>query len=125
MNVADNERKVLREPGARIAEIAALPVHEQKAAMWMRLNKLQPERPTVRLNEVCWNEMAVDQELTQHCTEPFRRGTEPHLVGSHTYWPALFMYPHLLPRHTLARPFLKSDAVSNRGLTFSLPVLWM
>lgn len=61
---------VLRDLAARVAEIAALPIQEEKRRLWRKLNGLQPERPMVMIDQVCWNEMNLDDELTLRCTHP-------------------------------------------------------
>ena len=40
---------VLRDLAARVAEIAALPVQEERAEMWRRHNRLEHGRPLVGL----------------------------------------------------------------------------
>ena len=55
---------VLRRLAGELAEIAALPVHKEKARLWQKLNDLESERPMVWINEICWHEMDVDGELT-------------------------------------------------------------
>jgi hypothetical protein len=51
----------------RIAEIAALPVQEEKKRLWWALNGLKPERPMVTIDQVCWNEMNIDGKLDLNC----------------------------------------------------------
>ncbi len=71
------DRDILRRLAARVAEIAALPVQEEKRALWRRLNGLDPVRPMVMIDQVCWNEMGP--EMTLHCENPECRGYENHL----------------------------------------------
>ena len=59
-----HDRDVLRRLVETQAKIAALPVHKEKAEMWRKLNQLEAVRPMVWINEICWNEMNVDGELT-------------------------------------------------------------
>jgi hypothetical protein len=47
------EQNVLRQLASEIAEIAALPVHQEKAKLWQKLNDLESERPMVWINEIC------------------------------------------------------------------------
>jgi len=68
MNIADV--KVIRELAAEVAEIAALPVQEEKRRLWRKLNALKPERPMVMIDQVCWHEMNVDDALTLRTTDP-------------------------------------------------------
>ncbi len=67
---------VIRGLAARVAEVAALPVQEEKRALWRKLNGLRPERPMVMIDQVCWNEMNVGDELT------LRRRRVPRLRGA-------------------------------------------
>ena len=56
----------------------------RSAALWRKLNGLKPERPMVMIDQVCWNEMNVDDELTLRCEDPECRGYEelaaPHAL---------------------------------------------
>ena len=58
---------IIRELAARVSEIAALPVQEEKRVLWRRLNALAPERPMVLMDQVCWNEMDINDELVLRC----------------------------------------------------------
>ncbi|MFA6107585.1 MAG: hypothetical protein WDA75_02340 [Candidatus Latescibacterota bacterium] len=70
---------VLRELAKQVAEVAALPAQEETRRLWRRLNGLRPVRPMVTIDQVCWNEMNVNDELTLRCTDPELRGYEGHL----------------------------------------------
>jgi len=70
------DREVLRALAGEIAAIAALPVQRERTELWRRLNRLQPVRPLVWINEIPWHEMNVDDELTPRCAEPWCRGLE-------------------------------------------------
>jgi len=76
----------LRELAAQVAEIAALPVHKEKARLWRQLNDLQSERPMVWINEICWNEMNVNDELTLICEHPWARDQERELRRTLYQW---------------------------------------
>jgi len=84
LKTADRER--LRELASQVAEVAALPVHREKARLWTRLNDLQSERPMVWINEICWNEMNVDDELTPRCEHPWARDQERDLCRLLYQW---------------------------------------
>ena len=86
MTVSDKDTDALRRLAARKAEIAALPVHAAKAALWTRLNGLEKVRPLVWINEVCWNEMNVDDELTLQCQGHWARGHETRLRRELYQW---------------------------------------
>lgn len=51
IQVQPADRDVLRALAAEVAEIAALPVHAEKARLWTKLNDLEAERPMVWINE--------------------------------------------------------------------------
>jgi len=70
---------VLRGLAARWAEIAALPVQEEKRELWRRLNAKKPVRPMVMIDQVCWNEMNIGDELVLQCEDEEARGYEHHL----------------------------------------------
>ena len=76
-----NQRNVavLRELAGRVAELAALPVQNQKRMLWSELNACKPRRPMVMIDQVCWHEMNVGEELTLHCDDTECRGYEEHL----------------------------------------------
>jgi len=65
-----NDAAIIRELALRVAEIAALPVQDEKQAMWRKLNALEPERPMVMIDQVCWHEMNINDELTMRCEDP-------------------------------------------------------
>ncbi len=70
---------IIRELAARVAEIAALPVQEEKRALWRKLNARKPERPMVMIDQVCWNEMNLGDELTPRCGDKECRSHEERL----------------------------------------------
>ena len=86
MTVSDKDKDILRGLAARKAEISALDVHEEKAALWTRLNDLEKTRPLVWINEVCWNEMNVDDELTLRCEGDWARRHEDGLRKELYQW---------------------------------------
>jgi len=77
---------VLRGLAAQVAEIAALPVQEEKRQLWRDLNALRPARPMVMVDQVCWNEMNLDGELTLRCEDPECRGYEDFLRRTLYQW---------------------------------------
>ena len=77
--VPQADKDVLRGLAGEVAEIAALPVQQEKAEMWRRLNRLDSVRPMVWINEVCWEEIEGGEELQLRCTETFCRSQEQQL----------------------------------------------
>jgi len=86
MAISENDRSILRRLAEQVAEVAALPVHQETAAEWRRLNGLQPGRPLVWINEIPWHEMNVNDELTLQTTDPFGRGVEWQLRSTLYQW---------------------------------------
>jgi len=84
MNTQD--REILRKLAGAVAAIAALPVQERKRALWRKLNSLRPDRPMVMIDQVCWNEMNVDDELTLRCSDPECRHYEDGLRKTLYQW---------------------------------------
>jgi hypothetical protein len=80
------DRAILRELASRVAEIAVLPIHETKAELWQRLNDLDSARPMVWINEICWNEMNVDEELTLRTEHAWARDQERELRRTLYQW---------------------------------------
>ena len=63
IEIDSKDKKILRELGKQYAEIASLPIQNEKRKMWKSLNDLKAVKPMIWVNEVCWNEMEVDDEL--------------------------------------------------------------
>ena len=79
ITLTSEDRDMLRRLAADVAEIATLPVQKEKAALWTRLNDLEADRPMIWINQICWNEMNVDDELTLRCEHPWARDQERDL----------------------------------------------
>ncbi len=104
-----SDRDIIRGLAAQLAEIAALPVQEQKRQMWRNLNGLKPDRPMVMADQVCWNEMNVNDELTLLCEDPECRGYESMLRMT------LYQWNHFRV-DMVVDPFIRiSKAISNTG----------
>ena len=105
----NDDLTIVRDLAGRVAEIAALPVQEEKRRMWRRLNGLKPERPMVMIDQVCWNEMNIDDELTLRCEDPELRGHEWSLRS------VLFQWKHFRV-DMVVEPFVRvPKAVGNTG----------
>lgn len=84
--LSKQDKETLRELGGEIARIAALPVHKEKAQLWRKLNDLDSVRPMVWINEIPWNEMNVNDELTLRCEHPWARQLEDNLRKTVYQW---------------------------------------
>src|SRR3990172_6535077 len=81
-----NDIAIVRQLAAHVAEIAALPVQAEKRRLWRQLNALRPTRPMVMIDQVCWNEMNIGDELSLRCTDPECRGYEEFLRRTLYQW---------------------------------------
>ena len=86
MSVSARDRSILRELGKEVAEIAALPVQQETIRLWKALNGLKPVRPMVMIDQVCWNEMNVNDELTLRTRDEFCRKLETDLRRTLYAW---------------------------------------
>jgi len=110
MRDSPRDRDILRRLAAEQAEIAALPVHEEVAEGWRRINDLEPGRPMVWINEIPWHEMNVDDELTLRCEDPFCRAHEQVLRRR------LYQWRHM-PADMIVEPvYYASVVVRDSGL---------
>ena len=98
--ITPHDIAIIRGLATRVAEIAALPVQNQKKRMWRGLNARNPERPMVIIDQVCWNEMVVGDEMTLQCTDPECRGYEETLRKT------LFQWKHF-PVDMVVEPFIR------------------
>ena len=100
---------IIRDLAGQVAEIAALPIQEEKRALWRKLNSLRPERPMVMIDQVCWNEMDFNGELTLRCEDPECRQYEDELRRT------LYQWRHF-PVDMVVEPFMRvPKAIHNSG----------
>jgi len=103
MHISSNDRDILRRLAGELAEIAALPGHSEKAELWRRLNQLEsPVRPLVYINEICWDEMNVDDELTCTCRDDWARAIESSMRMQLYQWrrlPGDMIVPNFIASH--------------------------
>ena len=99
---------IIRDLAARLAEIAALPIQEEKRALWRKLNALHPGRPMVMIDQVCWNELD-DEALTLRSSAPECHRYEEYLRRTLYQW-------HHFPVDMVVDPFIRvPKAISNTG----------
>jgi len=109
MSFAKHDVGVLQELGAQVAEVAALPRQRETSNLHKRLNGLRPVRPMVMIDQVCWNEMNVDDELTLRCQDAECRHHEDSLRKT------LYQWRHF-PVDRVVEPFVRvPKAVKNSG----------
>ena len=55
---------------------ASLPVQEEKLKLWKALNRSQMQRPMVCIDQLPWNELNINNELTCFINEPYWKNIE-------------------------------------------------
>jgi hypothetical protein len=105
---------IVRELAARVAEIAALPVQEEKRALWRKLNARNPARPMVMIDQVCWSEMNIGDELTLLCADAECRGYEERLRRT------VYQWKHFLVDMVVDPFFTIPKAICNAGFGMAI-----
>ena len=108
--VIAKDLKIIRELAARVAQIAALPIQDEKRVLWRKLNGRQPVRPMVMVDQVCWNEMHLEEGLILACDDVECRKYELGLRR------ILYQWKHF-PVDRVVESFVRvPKAISNTGL---------
>lgn len=84
--MTSKDRSCIRKLAAEVAEIAALEVQAETRDAWKRLNALDPVRPMVMIDQVCWNELADCEALTLQCEDVECRQYEQTLRRTLYQW---------------------------------------
>jgi hypothetical protein len=82
----ENNHQVLQTLAEKLAAIAALPVQNEKKALWTLNNDLKPTRPLVYIDQLPWHEIAQCPEMRLECEEPFLRRIEQRLRETLYRW---------------------------------------
>ena len=117
VEVPEADRRELRALGNEIARITGDPANQQRSELWRAVNDLEPARPALWVNEVCWNEMEADPELQEElrvrCTSEFCRRIESELRQT------IFTWRHM-PGDTVVEPWICAPKiVTNSGMGVS------
>jgi len=103
---------VVRGLAGRVAELAALPVQQERIREWEALNGLRPERPMAMIDEIPWHELSAAgqpgaDELAVASAHPFAREIETALRRE------LYRWNHLRV-DMVVRPYLDIKKAINR-----------
>jgi len=108
------DKDIIQELAARVADIATLPVQEEKRSLWRKLNACEPERPMVMIDQIPWNEININDELVLHCVDAECREYEQKL--RHT----LFQWEYF-PVDMVVEPFIRVPlAIQNSGFGITI-----
>ena len=86
MDITQHDKEILRKLASKYMEIASLPVQREKMALWKALNRGNMQRPMVVLDQLPWNELNNEGELTCHAQNSFCRGLEWDLRSTIYKW---------------------------------------
>jgi len=107
--ITTEEKSILRELAKKFAQEAAKEVNHERRERARRINELSEERPIVWMEEIPWNEINVNDELTLRCSHPFARTMEQHFRRE------LFRWEHFQADHILDPAFPVNKVYSNSG----------
>jgi hypothetical protein len=102
--IPEEDIKILRELGRKKAEIANHPSMEENIKLWKSTNDLKMVKPPIFIDEICWNEMNVDDELTLRTKHPFAQELEDYLRKE------IYKWKHL-PATMVVSPFIECPMV--------------
>ncbi len=86
MPVSQEEKDVLRILADEYAQISSLSVHQETIKNWKRLNALDPVKPMVLIDQICWPELNTDGQLTLQCEDDLCRSIEWTLRSTIYKW---------------------------------------
>ena len=107
MNYSHRDKVILRGLGAKIAEIASLPINEQRIEMHNKTNNLEKTKPTIHIYEVPWHEMDVNDELKLATRNSFCQRIETDLKRTLYMW--RHMQADMVVEPTVVQPLIIND----------------
>jgi len=82
----NKERETLQTLAKQYAEIAALPIQQEKIALWKALNRGEMQRPMVTIDQLPWNQLNANNEITPVVQDPFWSRVEIYLRQQLYMW---------------------------------------
>jgi len=101
-----SDKTILRDLVKEYASYASLPQQHINRENWKKLNSLQPVKPMVLIDQMPWNELNIDNELTSGCTDPFLRQVEDSLRRD------IYKWKHM-PADMVLDPFIRIPKAMN------------
>ncbi len=79
--MSSKDYEILRGLGARLKEISEINRENniEQLKSWKDINGLRKSRPMFMIDQIPWNEMNINDELTLQCSDPVLRGMEDQL----------------------------------------------
>lgn len=82
----NKERETLQTLAKQYAEIAALPVQQEKIALWKALNRGEMQRPMVTIDQLPWHQLNANGDITPVVQDPFWSQVEIYLRQQLYMW---------------------------------------
>lgn len=106
--ITHDDRRILRELARRIADIAALPIQDERRNQWKLHNGLKTTRPMILVfPEGSWEELLTDKDLV--CEGQRARGIEWQLRSR------LYYHDHFQDDTVLERTWVVNKAIHTTG----------
>lgn len=121
MNIPKKDIIILRELAKQKAEIAANPVQRENIKLWTSANDIKMSKPPIYINEIPWNEMNVNDELTIQSENPFCKTIEMDLRRE------IYSWKHM-PGNMVISRFIECPLVvkdSNFGIDENVDIIKM
>lgn len=106
----EEDKKILRELAVQYMEYATLPIQEEKAHLWEKLNDLERVRPLLYHNELPWHEMNIGDELTLKTSTAFTQRIETELRRH------IYLWRHMAADMVLEPVFYSPMIIHNSGI---------
>lgn len=105
MAISKKDKTIIKELAARKADIAAESCHEETIDSWKQLNRLEPQRPMVMIDQLPWGELRqCDPSLLCQCQDEFCRLVEGDLRRELYTWENFPVDQVIEPFQRIPRP---------------------
>ncbi len=100
----NNDNQILRQLAREYYQLSKEERNTERRKLHTAVNDLKMIRPVVMIDELPWNEMNIDDELTTKCENPFLHGVEWFLRSN------IYKYKHM-PADMFLRPYIPISKV--------------
>lgn len=100
----NNDNQILRQLAREYYHLSKDERNTERRKLHTAVNDLKMIRPVVMIDELPWNEMNINDELTMQCENPFLHGTEWFLRSN------IYKYKHM-PADMFLRPYIPVSKV--------------
>jgi len=108
VDIPEKDKAIVRDLARQLAEIAALPIQEEKRDLWRRLNRLERVRPPIFIQNDTWGE--IKDEIKLEAEDEFARKQEWALRVK------LYEWEHMRDDHVYEAKVYSPIVVRDTGL---------